>query len=452
MKLSAKYAMICFCMLLFFLPLHVTAAGRVQPVDGMVTVVIDPGHGGSNKGTEAGHTIEKQMTLITAQAMYDELTKFDNIQVYMTRTNDKDLDLAGRAEFAHSVDADFLFSIHYNASEFHTMYGTEVWVSCETPYNAYGYQFGFQHLKAFQDMGLYVRGVKCRRSTEHGHDYYGIIRQSALLDIPAAIIEHCYVDEERDAEYVENEDDYRAFGIADAHSVARYFGLKSEILGIDYSDVPDSLPAASAEALVPQTIQDQTPPDICEISILECDYENGLISLSVSAVDYDTPLIYYDYSIDGGKTWSRLETWPGSDTLEWEYVDTFRLNLTIPGGRRPSVKLRAYNISDLYTESNLLIAEKNFARREGDDSGPAASAIYEKRSPETPATEPPEHTHTSVGTTTFEPVVSEVIEQPTEDNLVVFLKLCLAIVFLLFLIILTTQIVNYRRRKRRRRR
>lgn len=454
MKYFAKYMILWICVLLCLMPFKIKAeaSGRVQPVDGIVTVVIDPGHGGSNPGTESGHTIEKEMTLITAQAMYDELIKFENVQVYMTRTKDMELDLDERAEYAESVGADFLFSIHYNASENHTMYGTEVWISCETPYNAYGYQFGYQHLKAFQDMGLFVRGVKNRRSTEHGHDYYGIIRQSALLEIPSVIIEHCYVDEERDAEYIENEDDFKAFGIADAHSVARYFGLKSEALGIDYSEVPASLPAASADALVPQTLQDLTAPDICEISILECDYDTGALSLSVSAADYDSPLIYYDYSIDSGKTWSRLETWPGSDTLEWDYVDTFRLNLTIPGGKRPSIVLRAYNITDISKQSNIIYFDQTFTRREGDNSGLSASAVYEKKVPDTPATEPPEHTHTSVGTTTFEPVVSVEPEEPAGVDILTFLKFCLALVIVLFFIVLTTQIVNYNRRKKRKKR
>lgn len=438
---------------LFILPMNVYAADRVQPVDDdVITVVIDPGHGGKNKGTESGHTIEKEMTMITAQAMYDELTQFDNVRVYMTRTKDTGLELFQRAEYAQSVDADFMFSIHYNASENHTMYGTEVWISCEAPYHAYGYQFGYQHLETFRDMGLFVRGVKTRVSTEHpGRDYYGILRESVDREVPAVIIEHCYVDEERDAPFVKNEEDYKAFGKADAHSVARYFGLKSDKLGIDYSEMSAKLQPVNADEIIQSTVQDLTAPDICDISILECDYDTGQLSLSVSAEDYDSPLIYYDYSIDGGVTWSRLEPWPDTDTLTGEYPDTFRLNLQIPGGRRPMIKVRAYNFTDIFKESNTLSFDQTFAKREGDTGDLSASVQVDRRTAETPATEPPEHKHESIGTTTFEPVSVELEEDPSAVNILTFLKFCLALVIVLFFIVFSTQLVNYNRRKKRRR-
>ena len=450
---NIKYAVWAIILLLVWQsPVRAQAADRLQPVGDVVTVVIDPGHGGKNVGTESGHTIEKEMTLITAQAMYDELTQFDGIQVYMTRTTDKGLELVERAEYAKSVDADFLFSIHYNASEFHTMYGTEVWISCEAPYNAYGYQFGYEHLESFREMGLFVRGVKCRRSTEHSHDYYGVIREAVAREIPTAIIEHCYVDEERDAEFVENAEDYKAFGRADAHSVARYFGLKSKKLGIDYSEAASALQPASVDEIVQSTEQDLTAPDICDISILECDYDTGALSLSISATDYDSPLIYYAYSIDNGQNWSRLEAWPETDTLTGEYPDTFRLNLTIPGGRRPSIKVRAYNITDVYKESNTLYFDQTFTKREdgSTDLNPSVEGVEKKA--ETPATQPLEHKHESIGTTTFQPVSAEPEETADAVNILTFLKFCLALVIVLFFIVLTTQIVNYNRRKKRRRR
>ena len=298
-------------------PLTVQAANRVQPVDDELVIVIDPGHGGKNLGTQSGHTIEKEMTMITATAMYEELSKYDDVTVYMTHTEDVDLDLKQRAEFAASVNADFLYSIHYNASENHTMYGTEVWISCEKPFNAYGYQFGYLHLEHMADMGLFVRGVK-NRQNEQKTDYYGIIRESAALSIPAVIIEHCYVDEERDAEYIE---DVKAFGRADALSVAQYFGLKSTELGVDYSNV--QLQHAEADKLVQYTLPDDTKPDVCEIEMIGCDYETGEVTLTVRAADYDSTLIYYSYSIDGGITWSRQEPWPDCNTLTGAYTDTF---------------------------------------------------------------------------------------------------------------------------------
>lgn len=459
--------------LIFVCPkLTVNAAERVQPVGDTVVIVIDPGHGGSNKGTQSGHTIEKEMTMVTAKAMYQELLQYDNVQVYMTHTEDVDMSLAQRAQFAASVEADFLFSIHYNASENHSMYGSEVWVSCQKPYNAYGFQFGYLHLESMAEKGLFIRGVKNRQDGPM-KDYYGIIRESAALSVPAVIIEHCYVDEERDAEYITNEEGFAEFGRADALSVAKYFGLKSTSLGVDYSGEAANLQPASEDSLVQQTLPDNTHPDVCEIELRECDYDTGEANITVRAADYDSPLIYYDYSIDNGLTWSKLETWPGSNTLTGEYTDTFQLKITIPGGVKPNIVVRAYNITDLYKQSNVLRFDQAIARNTDNknntantgqnssvssetapESGEAegqesASEDYEQKKAEA-ATEPLEHKRESIGTTTFMPVANETEGEEESIGIMTFLKFCLALVIVLFIIVLTTQTIHYQRRANRR--
>lgn len=437
----------------------VNAADRVQPVGEQVVIVIDPGHGGTNQGTLSGHTMEKEMTMVTAKAMYQDLIQYDNVQVYMTHSEDKDMSLKERAEFAASVGADFLFSIHYNASENHSMYGTEVWISCEMPYNAYGYQFGYLHLQSMAEKGLFLRGVK-NRQNDQGTDYYGVIREAAALSVPAVIIEHCYVDEDRDAEYIKNEEGFAEFGRADALSVAKYFGLKSTSLGVDYSGEASRLQPAAADKLVQSTLRDETYPDICEIELLECDYDTGEVSITVRAADYDSPLVYYDYSIDNGQTWSRLESWPGSNALTGDYTDTFQLNLTIPGGVRPGIIVRAYNLADLDKRSNVLRFEQAVTRHKADEPGggednggdfPPENASLDDNSPEA-ATEPIEHPRKTAGTTTFMPVGAETEVSDENIGIITFLKFCLVLVILLFFIVLTTQTVNYQRRKKRRHR
>ena len=430
-----------------FSNLPAQAAERVQPVGDEVVIVIDPGHGGSNGGTTSGHTIEKEMTMVTAKAMRDELEKYDNVKVYLTHTDDKDYSLKERAEYAASVGADFLFSIHYNASENHSMFGSEVWISCETPYNAYGYQFGYLHLESMMERGLFVRGVK-NRQNEQGTDYYGIIREAAALSVPAVIIEHCYVDEERDADYIKDESGWADFGRADALSVAKYFGLRSSQLGVDYGAGAVSLQPASADTVIQYTLQDSTYPDICEIELLECDYDTGEVSLTVRAADYDSPLIYYQYSIDNGLNWSRLESWPGSNTLTGDYTDTFQLNLMIPGGVRPNIIVTAYNMSDFGRRSAVLSFDQTFTKRDAANGETGADQIEES----TPATEPLDHARSSVGTTTFMPVTADAMEDEKTVNIITFLKFCLALVIVLFFIVLTTQIVNYQRRKNHRHR
>ena len=330
-------------------PENALAASRRQDIGDKLVVVIDPGHGGANLGTvENGHE-EKSMTMITAYAMYEELLLYEGVEVYLTRTEDKDMTLKERALYAESVEADFLFSIHYNASESHDAYGSEVWVPMHPPYSGYGYQFGYEALTNFQEMGLLVRGVKTRPG-EKNLDYYGILRESVALEIPAVIIEHCHVDEAHDEGFCNSDEKLRLLGRMDAAAVARYFGLKSSTLNVDYSGHP--LADIGSEEELNTLLNARTAPETCQIQFVDADYEQGTLTLSVSGSDRDSGLLYYSYSIDGGETFSPRETWPGSNGLSRSYQRDFILNLDIPPGLCPEVVVLAYNGFDIHTESN----------------------------------------------------------------------------------------------------
>lgn len=418
----------------FLMPKEVLAAERLQETDGKTVIVIDPGHGGENRGTIENNHEEKYMTMTTALAMYEELLLYDDVEVYLTHTDDADMSLKERAAFARSVDADFLFSIHYNASENHELFGSEVWVSSVSPYNGYGYQFGYEFLSDMRNMGLLVRGVKTRLGSK-GDDYYGIIRESVAAGIPAVIIEHCHVDEERDAAYCENEEQLKGFGRTDAAAAARYFGLKSSSLGVDYSDYP--LAESSASSGVDVTLADSTEPEICQVDFAEADYEEGTLKLTVSAYDSDSALLYYSYSLDGGLTFSPREAWPGSDTLTGTYDGSFLLQLTVPPNTAPEVIVRAYNGYDLYRESNPYISARIFRP----EPEPVSSA------------DPALDGENAAG---IIPVDSDGLEQKTEPedgqalSLYQFVMLCLFFILAMLLVIIAFQYTVYKKRKKRR--
>ncbi len=463
---------ILLCSLWLNTPFNSQAAPRVQPLDDSLVIVIDPGHGGSNEGTKSGNTKEKFMCMTTAMSMYEELTKYDNVQVYLTHTDDRDMSLLERAEFAASVNADFLFSLHYNASENHTMYGSEVWISSMAPYHSYGYQFGYQHLLSMRDEGLFLRGVKTRLN-EDGTDYYGIIRESAALSIPAVIIEHCYVDHERDIPYCETEEEWKHFGKLDALSVAKYFGLSSTELGVDYSEDSLNLQSVNASTIVQSTLRDETDPDVCILELKDTDYNTGIMTLQVTAADYDSPLMYYDYSIDGGETYSELFPWPDFDALAGTYTDTFTLKIQVESGVLPNIIFRAYNTADLDTESNPITILQGFLYDNEGASEEKLGVITEESShsddssatdnqPSASATPEPtdkplalqEKEKTSIGTTTFLPanaMIEEENEKEQQPDFLVFLQLCLFVVILIFIAVLVSQSISFHRRKKRRR-
>ena len=156
-------------------------------------IVIDPGHGGSNEGLNYDGFLEKDMNLVTAKAMQELLQQYDNTEVYITNPDKKDMSLKERAEYAKSVEADVMVSLHFNMSENHTMYGSEVWIPSTGLANAKMHALGDIILSQLSEHGLTIRGVKTRLN-DSGTDYYGIIRESAALDLPCILVEHAYAD------------------------------------------------------------------------------------------------------------------------------------------------------------------------------------------------------------------------------------------------------------------
>jgi len=94
----------------------------------MLTVVIDPGHGGNDTGT-IGHNglQEKQLTLDVAQRLGKLLEENLGAHVLYTRKNDHYISLENRSAVARKANADFFISIHANSSQYPTVNGIETY-------------------------------------------------------------------------------------------------------------------------------------------------------------------------------------------------------------------------------------------------------------------------------------------------------------------------------------
>lgn len=320
-------------------------AGVKVQADEPVVVVIDPGHGGENLGGEYEQYVEKEMTMIVADAMKEELEKYEGIQVYMTRYGDieQDMSLEERSEYAKSVDADFLFCLHFNLSEYHTLFGAECWVSAFGEQYSKGYGFASVEMELLQELGLYSRGIKTRLN-DGGTDYYGIIRTATEREIPCVLIEHCFLDQENDQPFYDYDEKLKAFGRLDATAVAKYFNLRSEELGVDYSDYQNVEVPMPSGAVKPDT----TETDICMIEVLDQNMETGEVTVQVSAMDYDSGMLYYAYSYDNGETFSPLQKWEDKDQ------DTITFTMQVPPHIVPQIVVNGYNGYDLYKTSNMI--------------------------------------------------------------------------------------------------
>ncbi len=100
------------------------------------TIMIDPGHGGFDKGTEgvSPGIVEKTFTLDTAKRL-EKYLKQAGFRTLMTRRTDEYIALEDRADQANVSSADLFVSIHYNsAAPDHAPKGIETY--CLTPAGA----------------------------------------------------------------------------------------------------------------------------------------------------------------------------------------------------------------------------------------------------------------------------------------------------------------------------
>ena len=85
-----------------------------KPGTSIRTVVIDPGHGGGDRGTRGRSSFEKVLTLDLAKRVERNLAG-SGVRVMLTRTADKTVALEDRVEFARAMAADLFVSIHFNS-------------------------------------------------------------------------------------------------------------------------------------------------------------------------------------------------------------------------------------------------------------------------------------------------------------------------------------------------
>ncbi|MEX1118994.1 MAG: N-acetylmuramoyl-L-alanine amidase [Terrimicrobiaceae bacterium] len=107
--------------------------GLVRNLKKPLTVVLDAGHGGQDKGAIGPYQYEKNFALDVARRVRDEL-KAAGVNVFMTRNSDTFIELPERAAMANKQDDAIFVSIHFNAAVNRAAQGFEVF--CITPRGA----------------------------------------------------------------------------------------------------------------------------------------------------------------------------------------------------------------------------------------------------------------------------------------------------------------------------
>ena len=141
-------------------------------------VILDPGHGGKDKGAHRGSVYEKNLTLQLAFKV-EALLKAKGIPVTMTRRSDKFLHLSKRSAIANRYKNAIFISIHFNSHTNYRYHGIETYY-----YGEQGKRLAAHiHLRLLSK--LKIRNRNTRKRTD-----LAVLRQTRC---PAVLIECGYI-------------------------------------------------------------------------------------------------------------------------------------------------------------------------------------------------------------------------------------------------------------------
>ena len=206
---------------------------RVPGIKPFTTVILDPGHGGRDKGAASPYEREKNFALDVARRVRDELQNA-GMKVLMTRNSDDFIELQDRAALTRGRSDAIFVSLHFNDSPNREANGLEIFSvtprgSPSTEYDEllvrdmvaeYGNvnevpSFILAHsiYQALQGSGLKMadRGVKRAR--------FAVLR---LTRVPAVLVEGGFLSHPEDAKRVASKERRNAYASALAEGIREF--------------------------------------------------------------------------------------------------------------------------------------------------------------------------------------------------------------------------------------
>ena len=208
-----------------------------DPVKPLV-LCLDPGHGGRWEGAIYHGQQERYLVLQLSKEIRAYINEhYPEITVYLTREDNETFssdigpDLRQRVEFAKNCGAQLLVSIHLNASEKHNLRGTMVCISKQPNIHDISVELANKLLDATASIGIpkngntgYVTRNSGDTFDENGVpvDYYAICRHGASLNIPAVILESCFMDNDKDYEFIKDDAAIKRLAAVEAEAMAQF--------------------------------------------------------------------------------------------------------------------------------------------------------------------------------------------------------------------------------------
>lgn len=304
-------------------------AASLSAQSGPLVIVIDPGHGGYDGGANK-YVVEKDVNLTIANYLKEELQQYTNVKVYMTRTNDTYVSLGDRVSKALNWGADVVISIHNNAGGGR---GAEVIVPNNSSwyYSAcytQGQKLGYNILNELKGIGLLEhQGVYSKNTTNGSRyadgstsDYFTLIEGPREYGILGIIVEHAFVDNATDAQWLQGNANLKKLALADARGIVRTYGLSK----VDLTKVKYNAPLAKGTYVIATSNNGNQVLDVSGGSsanganVLLWNYHNA--DWQKWEVTYDSQGLYVFKNVGTKKVLdvAGAEAFEGTNILTWQ--------------------------------------------------------------------------------------------------------------------------------------
>ena len=150
---------------------------------GVSRIVIDPGHGGYDPGTQTDELTESALVLDVARRLEARLTAETGIEVILTRRRDAYMPLRARTELANRVGADLFLSIHANAARDRRARGIETYyLDLATDANAQttAARENAASREGMHDLPKLVQSITLHNKLDESRDLAGMVQRNLI--------------------------------------------------------------------------------------------------------------------------------------------------------------------------------------------------------------------------------------------------------------------------------
>ena len=220
------------------------------------TIVLDPGHGGSDAGAvnKSAGLKESVINYKIASYLSAYLNKYEDVNVLITRSKNEYVSLKNRVDVALNNNADLFLCLHIDSAESSKARGATTYITYKNnldKYNKNCKELSNLILNNLSKLGIKNNGAKTRIIYKDGAewhyadgsraDYYAVIRYcmkgtsgngakyeldiAAGESIPAILVEHCYI-KNGDEKFVKTNSAIAKLAKADLMGIVEYYNLK----------------------------------------------------------------------------------------------------------------------------------------------------------------------------------------------------------------------------------